>query len=103
MKNYKNYTKQYIGGSDIALLTAVGPGEEEMQSVFIRYGGDGEYSAYIVDEDAEIGDHYKKIATFNHWLKIYDDDSKTLDINADKIEIFRAAERGTVVKTTGRR
>lgn len=68
----------------------------------LDFGEDGSYMAYVVDEDAEIGAHYKKVADFKHWLKIYDDDELTYRINAQEINIYRAGDFGCIIQTIGR-
>lgn len=99
MKNYKEFEQQFIGDSDIATLILVGcRGEEGLKTEQLHFGEDGSYRAYIVDADTEIGSHYKKIAAFNYWLKIYDDDGLTYDVNADEINIYRAGEYGCIIQ-----
>ena len=95
MDNYKN-AKIYAGESDIAALTAVGSGGPQ----FIRFGEDGSYTAYLVDGE-EIPEHYTKAAEFEYWLKIYDDRELTIEIKADKIEIYRAGSFGMIIKAPG--
>ena len=92
MKNYKEYEKRFIGASDIAALILVGCDENGLKTSTLDFGEDGSYMAYVVDEDAEIGAHYKKVADFKHWLKIYDDDELTYRINAQEINIYIAPE-----------
>lgn len=102
MKNYKNYEKSFIGASDIASLILVGCGENGLLLHDLHFGSDGCYDAYIVDsEDVEAGEHYKKVATFKDWLKIYDDSSLVKCFEADKIEVYRAAEMGCIIKLIG--
>jgi hypothetical protein len=101
MKNYKEYDKEYIGGSDIATLVLVGFNREVDNGLKIEplhFGGDGSYNAYVVDADAEIGNHYKEVASFNSWLKIYDDEELTKRFEADNITVYRAAEMGCIIK-----
>ena len=65
----------------------------------IIYSGAGnDYYAYIVDSDAEIGEHYTKVAEFKGWLRIYDDSFLTHEFNADKISIYRAGEMGCIIQ-----
>ena len=100
MKTYKDFEKEFIGASDIASLILVGcGGEEGLQMEELHFGGDGDYRAYIVtDPEAEIGSHYKKVATFNNWLRIYDDDEKTFHQDAKEINIFRAGGYGCIIQ-----
>jgi hypothetical protein len=100
MKNYKYYDKECIGGSDIAALVLVGFNKEVdgLKIEPLHFGGDGIYNAYVVDADAEIGDHYKEVASFNSWLKIYDDEELTKIFESDNITVYRAAEMGCIIK-----
>lgn len=99
MKNYKEFEQQFIGDSDIATLILVGcRGEEGLKTEQLHFSEDGNYRAYIVDADTEIGNHYKKVATFNHWLKIYDDEGLTYSVMADEINIYRAGDFGCIIQ-----
>lgn len=99
MKTYKNYPKNYIGSSDIASLVMAGYRKNQGLCLeALHFGGDGSYYAYIVDADAIIGDHYKKIADFNAWLKIYDDDELTACYKAESIIVYRAREHGCIIQ-----
>lgn len=102
MKNYKEYEKRFIGSSDIAALILVGCDENGLKTSTLDFGEDGSYMAYVVDEDAEIGAHYKKVADFKHWLKIYDDDELTYQVNAQEINIYRAGDFGCIIQTIGK-
>lgn len=52
MKEHHAYEKVYLGGSDIAGLTVQAFGNNgEILYHFLQFGGDGEYSAYIVDAE----------------------------------------------------
>lgn len=100
MKTYKDFEQKCIGGSDIATLILVGcRGEEGLKTEQLRFGGDGNYSAYIVTEpDVEIGSHYTKVATYTHWLKIYDDDGLAFRVDAKEINIYRAGGFGCIIQ-----
>lgn len=81
MKNYKEYEKVCIGGSDIAEIIVRQPLEVKT----LGTGEDGTYYAYIIDteEDVEIGGHYTKVYESNHWLWIYDDKKRVLQLNGN--------------------
>jgi hypothetical protein len=64
----------------------------------LYFGYDGGYSAYIVDGEAEIGHYYVKIATFYHWLKIYDDDGLECKFDGEEINVFRAGDFGCIIQ-----
>jgi hypothetical protein len=99
MKNYKEFEQVIIGESDIAVLALVGcRGEEGLVTELLYFGEDGIYRAYLVDEEAEIGKHYTLKATFNHWLKIYDDDELAFKVYAKEIRIYRAGDFGCVIQ-----
>lgn len=102
MKNYKEYEEKSIGASDVAALILVGCDENGLKTDILNFGEDGYYSAYIVDEDAEIGAHYKKVACFESWLKIYDDDDLTYRVNAREVNIYRAGDFGCIIQVIGR-
>ena len=101
MKTYKEYKRMTLGYSDIATLMLVGFKDEDIASEFLHFGSDGNYSAYVVPEDTEIPEHYKKVAEFSHWLRIYDDDSKVADFKADEIRLFRAGDFGLIIQIIG--
>lgn len=97
--NYKEFNKVYIGGSDVATLVAKGyfPGEG-VRVEMIKFGSDGEYHAYMVDEkNVEIGEHYNLVATFNKWATIYDDEGFCTKLNADIIKIYRSGDYGCII------
>ena len=102
MKTYKDFETIYIGGSDVASLIMMGLKETGRTLEFLNFGEDGEYYAYIVsrkeNEPVEIGEHYKKVATFTNWLKIYDDYESTLDIKGKVINVYRAGEFGCIIE-----
>lgn len=102
MKTYKEYSKEYIGSSDIATLILFGIKENiGPEPMMLFFGEDGSYYAYIIPfNDVEIGKHYKKITEFTKWLKIYDDRGLVMDINAKKISVYRAGEFGCIIQMT---
>ncbi|MDO4564856.1 MAG: hypothetical protein Q4C04_04510 [Clostridia bacterium] len=98
MKRYDQFEKQYIGGSDIATLIMAGFVEGQGLTLLpLEFMEDGSYKAYIVRGEAEIGEHYEKVAHFDHWLKIYDDEGLTLDLNG-VIDVYRAGMRGCIIQ-----
>lgn len=99
MKFYKD-RKEDIGSSDVAALVLMGPKfGEGLRTQILNFGEDGCYSAYIVDDpEVEIPNHYKKMAKFCKWLKIYDDDGLCKDYRAEKINVYRAGEYGCIIQ-----
>lgn len=53
MKNYKEFKRIYIGSSDIASLTLRAPNISHI----LTFCEDGVYFAYLVEGEAEIGEH----------------------------------------------
>lgn len=94
MKNYKDFEKVFIGDSDIASLTLRSP----MEATVLNFGEDNSYKAYIVEGNAEIGEHYDKVYECNNWLKIYDDDGLSAEFDADYIAVYRAGEMGCIIQ-----
>lgn len=103
MKSYKDFDTISIGGSDIACLVLVGcKRNEKGESLgafteLLHFGEDGSYKAYYVTEPCEIGEHYRKVTSFNSWLKIYDDTEKTFDVYGD-FNIYRAGMLGCIIE-----
>lgn len=103
MKNYKEYEKEFIGYSDIATLILVGFSESTMDNSGVRtlplkFGGDGNYYAYIVDKDTEIPEHYDLKCVFDSWMKVYDDVELVKTFKASKIFIYRAGDMGCIIQ-----
>ena len=100
MKSYKEYDREFIGDSDIAALIFV-------KANILDFGCDGRYNAYVVDENAKIGDHYtlemefETSSGFKAWLKVYDDEGLTADYSADKIRVYRAGDFGCIIQLIG--
>lgn len=103
MKSYKDFEKIYIGDSDIASLVLVGCKHNEKgeslgaSTELLHFGEDNSYRAYYVTEPCKIGEHYRKVASFNSWLKIYDDTEKTFDVYGD-FNIYRAGMFGCIIE-----
>ena len=99
MENYKNKSID-LGISDYATLILVGCRKDEgLKTESLLFGEDGSYSAWLVDDETvAIPDHYKLVATFNGWLKVYDDDGLTAYLKSKTIEIYRAGSFGVLVR-----
>jgi len=114
MKNYKEYAKTYIGGSDFAALTVTAFGENGLTASVLRFGSDGEYQAYIVDAECEIPAHYKNVlhiepyqVTFfdgtrgapSGWVRVYDDEAITYKAGFHNgLNIYRAGDFGCIIQ-----
>lgn len=95
MKTYKDYPKISLGYSDMSELIVRTPAD----LAFLYFGKDGSYSAYVVDEECEIPEHYTLRGKTNaHWLKVYDDEGLTATFYGTEISIYRAGEMGCIVK-----
>ena len=98
MKDHHDYEKKSIGGSDVAALTLVGCGKDGLKASILHFGGDGEYRAYIVDEECEIPSYYELQEEFTSWMKVYDDEGLTYRADAEIIRIYRAREMGCIIQ-----
>lgn len=96
MKSYKEYEVKHIGSSDVGGLVMFGGGVHGAD--FLKFGGDGSYKAYIVDDEAKIGDHYELVASYVSWFKLYDDEDLTIKLQADIIYIYRAGDFGCIIQ-----
>lgn len=97
--DYHSFNRIYIGSSDIATLLAVGPSGKDLLVHQLHFDGDGAYYAYDVPSNVDIGDHYKLVASFHHWLKIYDDRAVVFDRDAPRFNIYRAGSFGCIIQT----
>lgn len=99
MKNYKEYDIVSIGYSDISTLILAGLTQDgTLMTDALYFGEDGSYNAYLVDENAEIGEHYKLEKIFYHWVRFYDDEDMVREFKGDEIRIYRAGEFGCIVQ-----
>lgn len=100
-KNYHECKRIYLGASDIAQLVL----RTDNGAKAINFGSDGEYYAYIVeDEKTDIPAYYTcVIDVICAWAWIYDDDSRTQKINFKKdmrLRVYRAGEYGCIIQVT---
>lgn len=102
MKNYKDFEKMYIGRSDSAYLTVAEYGiVDDITWHELKFGEDGDYSAYICWGDLDIGEHYKKVLELHKRITIVDDDIARFDAEAENIDIYRAGDFGCVIHLQG--
>lgn len=111
MTDYHEYKKISLGCSDIASLTirtCAVPGESPCTILkALDFGEDGSYSAYLVDDDAEIGEHYEVVCEGHFWMTIYDDNGVAAKIDAhDRVDggtirVYRAGMRGCIIQVSG--
>lgn len=101
----KSYKRRmlWLGGSDYAALTLTGITKNGLESKILHFGEDGAYKAWLIDETIEVPSHYELQHSFECWVKIYDDDREMTYLRGDKIEIYRAGERGCLIRIIGGR
>lgn len=105
MSYYKDFEKKYLGYSDVAALTIQCAAEKISENPYsllgafiLEFGSDGNYYAYIVHGDAEIGGHYSLVKTIENcaWIRVFDDDSKQFEyyLSSEKntLKIWRAGD-----------
>ena len=106
-ESYREFNEISIGTSDIATLIMVGCPIEESNELITKplyFGEDGNYKAcYINEDNIDIPEHYKKVAEFSTWLKIYDDTGLTSTIKGERIEVFRAGDFGCIIKVSDKK
>ena len=103
MKDHHSYNKVSIGASDIASLTVRTPN----QVAILNFGEDGDYSAYIVDEECLIPEYYELTLECSEskywpgvWMRIYDDDGLSFKIKAPhSIRVYQAGAFGCIIQT----
>ena len=94
-----------LGGSDIATLIMVGMTMEDrpattshLEMKELNFGEDGEYSAWLVDGDTAVPEHYTLTAEFKNWLKIYDDEGYCTYFTAPFIRVYQAGQFGCLIQ-----
>jgi len=80
MKNYKDFEKRLLGSTDIATLKVI----TNSENYELATGMDSSFSAYWIEGDAEIGEHYNLLKKFENvtWLVIGD------EINLNIVETY---------------
>lgn len=97
MKNYKDFEKVSLGSSDIASLTMRFCSSKKAEFGDLKFGQDSSYSAYFVNEEIDIPEHYELVAEGENWLWIYDDTERTFRCSAESIKVYRAREMGCLI------
>lgn len=94
-----------LGGSDIATLIMVGMTMEDRPATTshldmkeLSFGEDGEYSAWLIDGDTSVPEHYTLTAEFKNWLKIYDDEGYCTYFTAPFIRVYQAGQFGCLIQ-----
>lgn len=92
----------YIGSSNIAAIIVAGPRvlrggvRTGLSARYLHFLKDGDYKATIVERTAEetlrIGRDYILFDSYENWVRFYDDKACTLEIYADRINIYAREE-----------
>lgn len=98
MRDHHSYPMVSLGGSDIASLILRAPGK--LSDLFM--GEDGEYSAYVVDEECLIPSRYTQAFECESWLRVYDDENMVKKFRGDVIRVFRCGAFGIIIQIFGR-
>ena len=94
MKDHHEYEKIGLGYSDIAQLVLRSP--DKLYG--LDFGGDGDYSAYLVDEDCAIPESYKLRFEAKHWIMIYDDVALRFQAYGEFIRVYSRGEFGCIIQ-----
>lgn len=101
-KSYKDFQKVPLGGSDKAQLTLIGGDKRLMPETFtLNFGEDNDYSAYLVEGECQIGDHYELWKEFRGYMSIYDDTGVVANYRVGVnglIRVYRAGEMGCIIQ-----
>ena len=94
-----------LGGSDIATLIMVGMTTEDRPATTshldmkeLNFGEDGEYSAWLIDGDTDVPEHYTLTAEFKNWLKIYDDEGYCTYFRSPFIRVYQSGQFGCLIQ-----
>ena len=90
--------EMYLGGSDIAQLLLTSCESEQGIAFALRMGGDGGYTAHIIEGGEKVRPHYKKVYTCRKWLWVYDDTGRTAQFRANIIKVYRAGDYGITIE-----
>lgn len=102
LPSYKSFDQKRIGKSSIATLVMVGRDALGVVTAPLTFGGNGEYSAYVVDKPATIGEHYTMVAEFWGFLRIYDDTSLVASFSGTYVRVYRAGYYGCIIEIIDR-
>ena len=93
MDDYKKNIIQ-LGFSDIATLLLRSCDAQPME---IKFGGDGSYKAYVVNDKSLVPEFYHKEYECSKWLWVYDDNRKVAELTGEKISVYRAGDFGLLI------
>lgn len=87
-----------LGYTDIgAILFAGLDDDNNLCSMYISVGSDGEFTGLLTTNKAEIPPNYDYILTSWYWLKIYDDNSLTFSKYATTIEVYQNVDLSIII------
>lgn len=87
-----------LGYTDIGVILFAGLDDDNnLCSRYISIGRDGEFTALLTTNKAEIPPNYDYILTSWYWLKIYDDDSLVFNKHATTIEVYQNANLNIII------
>lgn len=85
-----------LGDSDIASLTLRLP----MSVHTLDFGEDGRYYAKVVAEEFTVPPTYRRLHIGDAWLKIYDDEGLTLEVQAKHIEVYKSEYGHCIIRVS---
>lgn len=87
-----------LGYTDIgAILFAGLDDDNNLCSMYISVGSDGEFTGLLTTNKAEIPPTYDYMFTSYYWLKIYDDNSLIFSKYATTIEVYQNANLNIII------
>ena len=102
MKSYKEYKTQNIGLSvTLESLLLLGCQNGIVVPQLLPFNTNDRFSAYVVDEEAEIDSSFHVAADFDEWLRIYDNDALANYYEADRIIVYRDSENECIIQLIG--
>lgn len=98
MKHYKDNIN-YIGFSDYGSLILAGHVNTQGFTIReLKFGCDGEFWGYEIDQTYDVSDQYDLVAEFNDWMKIYDDSKLVKHYKGRKIKVYRTGDFGALIQ-----
>lgn len=92
-------SSQYVNSVVARFFESEQPNEPRVQEIVFDY--DDDYEAYIITDAIEVPEDYELVAAGKTFVKIYDDEGLTVEINCPHIEIYRAGEEGCLIRLIG--
>lgn len=116
MKDHHEYKKIPLGDSDIATLIVYGKLDTAVTGSYrwtfgkdgttipfkLQFGEDGDYSAYLVDDECRVPESYELRLSGKVWLKIYDDHGLVFSERCQEWRIYRRGVFGCIIQLIGK-